>query len=203
MLVAFPIAFIVGGFAFDLAGRMGGWPGIWSAGAYLSLAAVGSGLLAAVPGLVDYLYVVPPRSSGKSRATQHMLVNGSALSAFALGWAFRDGATFEPGWATLALEGLGVGLVTWGGWLGGTLAYRNQIGVDHRYAQAGKWKEQAVEGRPGEWAVVARSDELKVNQMKLLRLGDGDRRVVLARTERATLPSMTTARTAEAPWPTG
>jgi nitrite reductase/ring-hydroxylating ferredoxin subunit/uncharacterized membrane protein len=181
MLVSFPIAFLVGSLAFDLAGKLGGWPGLWSAGAYLSLAAVGSGLLAAVPGLIDYLYAVPPRSSGKGRATWHALVNGSALAACALGWLFRDTTTLEPGWGTVLLEGLAAGLVTWGGWLGGTLVYRNQIGVDHRYAEAGKWKEQAVEGRPGEWAVVARAGELKVNQMKLLRLGD--RRVVLARTE--------------------
>jgi nitrite reductase/ring-hydroxylating ferredoxin subunit/uncharacterized membrane protein len=181
MLVSFPIAFIVSGFALDLFGRLGGWSGLWSAGAYLSLAAVASGLLAAVPGLIDYFYAVPPRSSGKSRATQHALVNGSALVAFALGWVFRDAATFEPGWGTLALEGLAVGLITWGGWLGGTLVYRNQIGVDHRYADAGKWQEQAVEGRPGEEVAVARADELKVGQMKLLHIGG--RRVVLARTD--------------------
>lgn len=157
------------------------WPGLWSAGAYLSLAAVGSGLLAAVPGLIDYLYAVPPRNSGKSRATQHALVNGSALLAFALGWLFRDTATLQPGWGTLALEGVGALLILWGGWLGGTLVYRNPIGVDHRYAHAGKWKEQAVDGRPGEPVVVARADELKVGQMKLLHVGG--RRVVLARTE--------------------
>ena len=65
--------------------------------------------------------------------------------------------------------------------MGGTLVYRNQIGVDHRYAHAGKWREQAVEGSPGDWAVVARADELKVNQMKLLHAGG--RRIVLGRTE--------------------
>jgi nitrite reductase/ring-hydroxylating ferredoxin subunit/uncharacterized membrane protein len=181
MLVGFPIAFLFGCFAFDLAGRLGGWPSAWGTGAYLSLAAVGTGLLAAVPGLIDYLRTVPPRSSGKKRATQHALVNGSALTACLVGWAFRDWGTLEPGWATVALEAASVGLVTWGGWLGGTLAYRNQIGVDHRYADAGKWREQAVDAAPGEWVVVASADELKVNQMKLVRAGD--RRIVLARTE--------------------
>jgi nitrite reductase/ring-hydroxylating ferredoxin subunit len=66
--------------------------------------------------------------------------------------------------------------------MGGTLVYRNQIGVDHRYARSGKWREQEVAGRSGESVVVARGDELKVDQMKLLRLADG-RRLVLARTE--------------------
>ena len=182
MLVAFPIAFLCGALGFDTAGRLASWPGGWATGAYLSLAAVASGLVAAVPGLIDYLYAVPPNSSGRARATQHMIINVSALVACALGWAFRDRTTLLPGAGTLLLEAAAVGLVTWGGWLGGTLVYRNQIGVDHRYARAGKWKEQAVEGRPGESITVAREDELEVDQMKLVRVGD--RRIVLARTER-------------------
>ena len=122
-----------------------------------------------------------PPSTKETRATQHALVNGSALLAFGLGWLFRDATTLEPGWGTLALEGVAGLLITWGGWLGGTLVYRNQIGVDHRYAHAAKWKERAVDGRPGEVVAVAKSDELKIGQMKLLHVGG--RRVVLARTE--------------------
>src|SRR5436309_3725171 len=89
MLVAFPIAFLYGAFGFDAAGRLARWPGGWATGASLSLAAIASGLVAAVPGLIDYRYVVPPNSSGRARATQHMIVNASALTAFAVGWAFR------------------------------------------------------------------------------------------------------------------
>src|SRR5436190_612653 len=85
MLVAFPIAFLFGGFVCDLTARLGDSPTFGLFGAYLSLAALASGLLAAVPGLIDYLYSVPPRSSGKKRGLQHMLVNSSALTAFALG----------------------------------------------------------------------------------------------------------------------
>jgi nitrite reductase/ring-hydroxylating ferredoxin subunit len=66
--------------------------------------------------------------------------------------------------------------------MGGTLSFRNQIGVDHRYAGAGKWSEAEISARPGEPVAVARSDELEVDQMKLLRL-EGGRRLVLARTE--------------------
>jgi len=181
MLVAFPIAFLSGSFVADLVGRLGDWPSAWTMGASLNIAAILSGLVAGVPGLIDYFLIVPPNSSGKSRATYHMIVNVSALVCFAIAWAFRDGTTWMPGPGTLVLEGLGLVLVTFGGWLGGTLVYRNQIGVDHRYAGAGKWHEQSVEGQPGEAKVVARSDELKVGQMKLIHAGD--RRVVVARTE--------------------
>jgi nitrite reductase/ring-hydroxylating ferredoxin subunit len=124
---------------------------------------------------------VPPNSSAKNRATYHMAVNVAALLAFVVGWFFRDWSSLTPGWAVVVLEAVGVGLVTWGGYMGGTLVYRNQIGVDHRYAEAGKWREATVEGAPGQSVVVAKADELKVDQIKLLRVGD--RRIVLARTE--------------------
>ncbi len=181
MLIAFPVAFTVGALVADLLGVAGGWPSVWTTGAYLSAAAVVTGLVSAVPGVIDYLSVIPPDSSAKKRATQHMVVNVTALLAFAAGWAFRDTASLRPGGGTLVLELAGVGLMAVGGWLGGTLVYRNQIGVDHRYAAAGKWKEQEVTGRPGEWVAAAAADELKVNQMKLLHVNG--RRVVLARTD--------------------
>jgi nitrite reductase/ring-hydroxylating ferredoxin subunit/uncharacterized membrane protein len=181
ILVAFPIAFLYGAPAFDIAGRLMNWSGGWSTGAYLSVSAIFTGLVAAVPGIIDYLRVVPPNSSAKSRATQHMLINSSALIAFAISWAFRDRSTLEPGLGTLLFEAAGAGLVTWGGFLGGTLVYRNQIGVDHRYAKAGKWKEQAIEGPASGVIAVAKEGDLEVDQMKLIRVGK--KRLVLARTE--------------------
>jgi nitrite reductase/ring-hydroxylating ferredoxin subunit len=82
----------------------------------------------------------------------------------------------------LVLEAVGIVLLTAGGWMGGVLVNRNQIGVDHRYARSGKWKEEKVRLQAGQPAVVARADELEVDQMKLIHL-DG-RRIVLARTDR-------------------
>jgi nitrite reductase/ring-hydroxylating ferredoxin subunit/uncharacterized membrane protein len=181
MLVAFPIAFLYGSLVADIAGRLAEMPSLWVTGGYLSLAAIATGLTAAVPGLIDYSYVVPPKSSGKRRATKHMAVNVTAIASFAIAWLFRDGASWLPGYGTLALELTGVLLVTWGGWMGGTLVYRNQIGVDHRYAHAGKWHDEVIDGRPGESIVVAKKNELKPGQMRLLRVGD--RRIVLACTD--------------------
>lgn len=181
ILIAFPIAFGTGCLLADLAGVLGGWPTIWTTGAYLSVAAVVGGLAAGVPGFVDYVGVIPPNSSAKKRGTYHMLVNVTALAVLAAGWLFRDPDTLRPGVGTIAAEAAGMGLMTVGGWLGATLIYRNQIAVDHRYASAGKWKEQHVEGKPGEAVAVAGPDELKPGQMKLLHVGG--RRVVLCRTE--------------------
>jgi nitrite reductase/ring-hydroxylating ferredoxin subunit/uncharacterized membrane protein len=181
ILIAFPIAFGVAAPAFDLAGVLGDWPTVWTAGAYLATAAVVGGLVAGVPGFIDYLYTVPPDSSAKTRATWHMGVNLAALALIAVGWAFRDFHSLRPGAGTILFEVAGLALMTCGGWMGGTLVYRNQIGVDHRYAGAGKWAEQEVSGKPGEAVEVADADELKVGQMKLLHVGG--RRIVLARTE--------------------
>src|SRR5438552_1681787 len=110
-----------------------------------------------------------------------MGVNLSALALVLVGWAFRDTNSLRPGVGTILLEFAGLGLMTYGGWLGGTLVYRNQIGVDHRYADAGKWKEDEVTGAAGETVDVAAADELEVGQMKLLHVNG--RRIVLARTE--------------------
>src|SRR5687768_7450381 len=72
MLIPFPFAFLTGAFVFDLAAWAFGWATFWTTGAYVSVAGIATALVAAVPGLIDYLYQVPPNSSGKARATKHM-----------------------------------------------------------------------------------------------------------------------------------
>ena len=180
-LIPFPFAFLYGAFVFDLAGRVAGRVSWWSTGAHLAVAGVVMALVAAVPGFIDYVYTVPPRSTGKGRATRHMLANLSAVALFAAAWWLRGSVSAAPGVGQLITEAVAVALLTAGGWMGGVLVNRNQIGVDPRYANAGKWREAAVHAKPGEPAVVARADELGVNQMKLLRVGG--KRIVLARAE--------------------
>lgn len=180
MLIPFPFAFLTGAFVFDVIGRVAvRAPWVTIAG-YLAAVGVLTALLAAVPGFIDYLRTVPPKSSGKRRATTHMLLNLSAVALFIVAILLRRGSV-APATSVLILEGLAVGMLSVGGWLGGVLVSRNQISVDHRYARAGQWKEESIKTSLGEPVVVARSDELEVDQMKLLRL-DG-RRVVLARTK--------------------
>jgi nitrite reductase/ring-hydroxylating ferredoxin subunit/uncharacterized membrane protein len=180
-LIPFPFAFLTGAFVFDAAGRLADRPGLWTTGSHLAIAGVVAALVAAIPGLVDYLYTVPPRSTAKRRATKHLLVNLLAVALVAGAWIARRDMVDGPNTLVLGLELAALALLTAGGWMGGTLVNRNQIGVDHRYAAAGKWKDATVVPRPNEPVVVAKADELKVDQMKLLRVGD--KRIVLARTE--------------------
>jgi nitrite reductase/ring-hydroxylating ferredoxin subunit/uncharacterized membrane protein len=177
-LIPFPFAFLVGAWLFDGAGWVLGRSSFWTTGSHLCAAGVVAALIAAVPGIIDYTYTVPPRSSAKKRATRHMLANLTAVAIFAVVWIVRGPA---PSMALLGLELVGVALLAWSGWMGGVLVNRNQIGVDHRYADAGKWREATIHATPGQLTDVAADDELQTNQMKLLRLGD--RRIVLARDE--------------------
>jgi nitrite reductase/ring-hydroxylating ferredoxin subunit/uncharacterized membrane protein len=181
MLIPFPFAFLTGALLFDAAGLLLARPGLWATGGHLAAAGVLTALLAAVPGFIDYFYTVPPRSSGKQRATRHMLLNLTAVTLVAAAWLLRRGGDPQaPNVAVVGLELVAITLLSVAGWMGGTMAYRNQIGVDHRYAGAGKWQDQAIAASGGA-AAVAKADELQVGQMKLLRL-DG-RRIVLGRSE--------------------
>lgn len=179
-LVPFPFAFLVGAASFDLLALLGATSLSLAAG-YLALAGIGTGLLAAVPGVVDYIYTVPPRSSGKKRATRHAIGNITALALFAAAWLLRtgDGAAST---ATLLLEFAGAAVLGYSGWLGGVLVSRNLISVDHRYANKGQWQEAAFTATPGKPLAVAKKDELLEGHMKLLRVNG--RRLVLARTDK-------------------
>ena len=179
-LIPFPFAFLVGAFVFDLGGVLLDRPGLWTTARHLSIAGVVMGVVAAIPGAIDYFKTVPPASTGKTRATRHALANLSSVSIFTLVSLLRDRAS-GPDALLLGLEGIGVALIMAGAWMGGTLIVRNQIGVDHRYAEAGKWNETSVDPEPGKPVAVASTSELQVNQMKLLRVNG--RRIVLARTE--------------------
>jgi nitrite reductase/ring-hydroxylating ferredoxin subunit len=136
-------------------------------------------LLAASPGAVDYFKTVPPNSSAKKRATKHALLNITNLVLFLIAWILK-GNNINP-YVILVLELIGIILLAIAGWLGGTLVYRNQIGVDPRYANAGKWKEEEKDETKGQ-IEVASADELKTDQMKLIHVND--KRIVIARTEK-------------------
>lgn len=178
-LIPFPFAFLIGAFLFDAAGVWLDRPALWTVGAYLIVAGVIAGLIAAVPGIIDYKFTVPPNSSGKKRATRHALLNVSALILFSAARWLRGDADVQPGTVLLGIEGLGAIALGVAGWMGGTLVNRNQVGVDHRYANGGKWQEEDVKAERGSASVRVKGG-LEVNQMKLLRV-DG-KRVVLGRT---------------------
>jgi nitrite reductase/ring-hydroxylating ferredoxin subunit len=147
-------------------------------GNYLELGGIVFALLAATPGIIDFFTIVPPNSSAKKRALLHGGLNILMVVIFAAIWFYRKGSSSSHV-AVLSAEFTGAILLGITGWLGGTLVYRNQIAVDHRYAAAGKWvekhfkKEKVIE--------VGKENELKLNQMMLVHVGD--ERIAIGRTE--------------------
>lgn len=180
MMIAFPVAFFIGTLLFDVLGYLLQKEHLRLVAYYLNIAAVITALLAAVPGFIDYLYTVPPNSSAKSRATKHALINVTNVIIFAIAWLLKRNPDVNM-LLMIILEFAGCILLSVAGWMGGTLVYRNQIGVDPRYAYAGKWNEEFIETK-SEKIFVADPNELKVDQMKLVHIKD--KRIVIARSEK-------------------
>lgn len=174
MLVAFPIALWVMAFIFNIIGVLRDSRGLWSAGFDCVVAGCVTAVLAAVPGAIDWLTVVPPRSSAKSRGLLHGSLNVLALLLFIYAAARQGEPSVEPDHVVLLVMALGVVTLGISGWLGGTLVYRNQIGVDHRYAGAGRFKTRSLDSysKP-----ACNQSELGDGQMLLVSVA-GERVVV-------------------------
>ena len=178
MLIVYPFAFLTGAFGFSVAAAASGKRELQEVARHLIPTGIVAGLVAAVPGVIDYLTVVPPQSSGKERARKHALLNTTGLGLFTASWLL--GRSDRRQAAPLILQGLGSTVMSIAGFLGGTLVYRNQIAVDHRYANAGKWQEDTRESAESR-ALTSAAAPLGLNQMKLVHAKD--ERIVVARTE--------------------
>lgn len=128
MLIPYPFALLTSAVAFDVGARMGGRRSWSETARHLTTAGLGSALVAAVPGIVDYFGSVPPRSQSRRDATKHALCNLSALACFAFAHARREEDGRLPA-AGLALGLVGTGLLSLGGWIGGELVYHQHVAV--------------------------------------------------------------------------
>ncbi|MCD6012981.1 MAG: Rieske 2Fe-2S protein [Flavipsychrobacter sp.] len=178
ILVAFPIAFFTGTLLFDVVAILFDLPGFGLMAGYLAIAGIVCALLAAVPGIIDYFFTVPPQSSAKKRAARHGLLNITVVLLFATAVVIRHRVASPM--PVIAIELVAIVLLTFAGYMGGTLVYRNQIGVYNRYADKGIWQEGSVQATSGK-TEVANANELKTGHMKLVHAGD--KRIVIAKTE--------------------
>jgi nitrite reductase/ring-hydroxylating ferredoxin subunit/uncharacterized membrane protein len=181
IMVGFPIAFFMGTLLFDVLALILNRPAFWQTGKYLEILGVVSALATAVPGFMDYMLTVPPKSSAKQRAAKHGLINVLNVFIFATAFFLRLNHNISA-YIIIGLEVTGAVLLTIAGFMGGTLVYRNQIGVYNRYADLGNWKEAYLGNKTGRVEVSA-TDELKTDQMKLLHING--KRIVLAKTDSA------------------
>src|ERR1700760_4498079 len=82
MLIVLPLGLLIGSWIFDLIGKATNNELLWAASFYCAIAGVAAGFLAAVPGVMDWAGVVPPRSSAKRRGLLHAGLNTAVLVAY-------------------------------------------------------------------------------------------------------------------------
>jgi uncharacterized membrane protein len=128
MLVTFPIAFLIGAFATDLAF----WSTknvFWAQASYwLLVAGIVTALIAALPGFLDFFTIDKVRDLWIAWA--HMIGNLTvAVLAVVNVWLrWNDPAAGAQGWG-FTLSFLSTALLLVNGWFGGELAYRYRIGA--------------------------------------------------------------------------
>ena len=169
VLVAFPIGLWVASFLFDAIGTSTTNSLLWAAGFYAIIAGCIGAALAAAAGVADLLGSVPPNSSAKKRGYIHGGLNAAVLLMYIyIAWR-RGGPWDPPDGVAILISGLGVLMLAASGWLGGTLVYNNQIGVDRRYANAGRQKIRTLSG----WEKpVCNPSELSDGQLMLAIVGN-------------------------------
>ena len=128
-MIPFPFGLLATAVAFDVVGRFADWPGLARAGFYMVAAGVLSGVVAAVPGAIDWA-AIPSGTRAKRVATWHGAGNAVVLVLFVIAWLVRrDAPATVPGMALVPeLVAAAVTVVT--GWLGGELVDRLAVGID-------------------------------------------------------------------------
>jgi uncharacterized membrane protein len=129
MLIVFPLGLLATAVIFDVIFLVTNDPTWAQASFYMIGAGVIAGLIAAVPGTIDWL-AIPRGTRAKRIGLIHGVGNVVVVALFALSWFLRrDNPTLPPTEAVVAgLIGAAIAVVT--GWLGGELVDRLGVGVD-------------------------------------------------------------------------
>lgn len=131
MLIVFPLGLLTMSVIFDVIGLVSG-NGHWHESAFWMIGAgVIGGLLAAVPGVIDW-WAIPFGTRAKAIGMWHGLGNVAVIALFAIAWLLRRGqpSPVEPGAIPIVLAFIGIGIAVVTGWLGGELVDRLGVGVD-------------------------------------------------------------------------
>lgn len=130
MLIPFPIALLVGAFVTDLLFLLYGG-GFANASKWLLAFGIGTALLAAVFGLIDFMGDDRIRRLG--HALQHMIANVAAVVVAVINLVIRLGdETANVENLGVYLSGATVVILIFSGWRGGDLVYVHKVGVHDR-----------------------------------------------------------------------
>ncbi len=105
---------------------------IWKDAAYVFIGlGILAGLIVAIPGLIDWLSI-PEDHPAKRVGIVHALSNVTGLGLFTISWFLRYGADDNWSGTAMVFSLLGLAALVLGGWFGGELVYRHQVGVQER-----------------------------------------------------------------------
>jgi uncharacterized membrane protein len=128
MLIPLPIGFLIGAFASDLATIWTEDPFWARAALWLTGAGVVTGLVAAIPGLIDFFTIkrVRDHSIAWIHGIGNIIVMGLAIASWTL--RLSDAVAAVRPWG-IVLSALITLMLAVTGWVGGELSFRHRIGV--------------------------------------------------------------------------
>jgi len=131
-LVAVPAGLIVWAFTADIIYLATDQDPTWYDISYYSgIAAIVSALIAALPGFLDF-FTLARGTNVEGMALVHMGSNLGMVALFVIAAVLQydDGATGGGALtAVVVLHGLGLGLVSLAGWLGGEMVFRHHVAI--------------------------------------------------------------------------
>jgi uncharacterized membrane protein len=130
MLIVFPLGLLITSLLFDVIRMVAGNAELAVVSFWCIAAGVVGGLLAALPGAVDFL-AIPAGTRAKAIGLWHGGGNLVVTALFAVSWWLRSGSPgYVPSTAAFVLSLVAVLLGAVTGWLGGELVDRLGVGVD-------------------------------------------------------------------------
>ena len=130
MLIVFPLGLLATAVAFDIVGLASSGTTCFTVSFWMIAAGIIGGLLAALPGLVDW-WAIPRNTRAKAIGLWHGVGNVVCVLLFIASWFVRRGNNDVPTNGALVLSFAAVVLALITGWLGGELVDRLGVGVDH------------------------------------------------------------------------
>ncbi|MCA1831386.1 MAG: DUF2231 domain-containing protein [Actinomycetota bacterium] len=138
MLVGFPVALYTATLAGFIIYGVGGDPFWMKMTIALNVAGVGMASVAAVPGLIDWVFGIPSDTAAKRTGLKHLLLNDLALAVFVASMIVYLGDWTNPTRSAglgIVLAGIGVAATIVAGFLGWKLVQDYHVGISLRPEQ--------------------------------------------------------------------
>lgn len=146
MLIPFPITCLIGAFVTDIIYLVTGEREFATASHWLLGFGIGTALIAATAGLIDYMGDDRIRRLGV--ALQHMLANVAAVVIAVINFIIRMDDPGDVASLGVYLSGAVVLILGYSGWLGGHMVYRHRVAVQEAPDKFSGYDSSGSERRP-------------------------------------------------------